>query len=88
MKIAELRAKSREELQTLVSDLKKERFNLRMQDSTGQLENRSRFRETRKTIARAMTVLNEKPVNPGAGRGSGQKKAEAKETKIKKTKKA
>lgn len=61
MKIAELRAKSKEELHALVMDLKKERFNLRMQEATGALENRSRFRETRLDIARAMTLINEKP---------------------------
>lgn len=68
MKIAELRAKSKEELKEIVLNSRKEQFNLRMQASTGQLENRSQFTVMRKTIARAMTLLNEKPgaVKPAA----------------------
>ena len=58
MKIAELRAKSKEELKELVVSLKKEQFNLRMQRATGALENQGRFKEARKTIARAKTLMN------------------------------
>lgn len=61
MKIAELRAKSKEELSELVLSLKKEQFNLRMQRATGALENQGRFKEMRRTIARANTLMNEKP---------------------------
>lgn len=61
MKIAELRAKTKEELKDLVLSLKKEQFNLRMQASTGALENKSRFKEVRRTIARAKTLLIEEP---------------------------
>jgi large subunit ribosomal protein L29 len=60
MKTSELRAKSKEELQEIVLSLKKEQFNLRMQAATGALENRSRFKEARRTIARAKTLMNEK----------------------------
>src|SRR5262245_29608603 len=66
MKIAELRAKSKEELGELVLSLKKEQFNLRMQRATGALENQGRFKDVRKTIARAHTILNEKG-NPHPG---------------------
>ncbi|MDE3059448.1 MAG: 50S ribosomal protein L29 [Pseudomonadota bacterium] len=58
MKIAELRAKSPEELKEMVLSLKKEQFNLRMQRATGALENQGRFREVRRTIAQAKTLLN------------------------------
>ena len=61
MKIAELRAKSKDELKELVLSLKKEQFNLRMQAATGALEGRSRFKEVRRTIARAKTLLVEEP---------------------------
>ncbi len=61
MKIAELRAKTKEELKDLVLSLKKEQFNLRMQASTGALENKGRFKEVRRTIARAKTLLIEEP---------------------------
>ena len=41
-------------------DLKKEQFNLRFQQATGQLEKSSRIREVRRAIARVQTVLREK----------------------------
>lgn len=66
MKIAELRAKSKDELKDLVVTLKKEQFNLRMQKTTGSLENASRIADVRKTIARAKTVMNEVPGNAAA----------------------
>lgn len=40
--------------------LKKEQFNLRFQQATGQLEKSSRMREVRRMIARTKTVLREK----------------------------
>ncbi|HWA00434.1 MAG TPA: 50S ribosomal protein L29 [Caulobacterales bacterium] len=43
-----------------VAKLKKEQFNLRFQQATGQLEKTSRVREVRRQIARAKTVLREK----------------------------
>ena len=49
-------ARLKEEL----SSLKKEQFNLRFQQATGQLEKSSRIREVRRAIARVQTVLREK----------------------------
>ena len=43
-----------------VGGLKKEQFNLRFQQATGQLEKTSRMREVRRQIARTKTVLREK----------------------------
>ena len=40
--------------------LKKEQFNLRFQQATGQLEKSSRMREVRRAVARVQTVLREK----------------------------
>ncbi len=59
MKMEELKGKSAEELNALVRDLKKERFNLRFQAATGELANAGRFREIRRTIARVLTVANQ-----------------------------
>ncbi|MDE3016563.1 MAG: 50S ribosomal protein L29 [Pseudomonadota bacterium] len=73
MKIAELRTKGKEELGDLVLSLKKEQFNLRMQRATGALEGQGRFKEARRTIARAKTLMNEKVPSPQrspGGRGS------------------
>jgi len=40
--------------------LKKELFDLRFKQATGQLENTARIRKVKKTIARMKTVLNER----------------------------
>lgn len=40
--------------------LKKEQFNLRFQQATGQLEKSSRIREVRRAVARVKTALSEK----------------------------
>jgi large subunit ribosomal protein L29 len=78
-KIAELRAKTKEELKDLVLGLKKEQFNLRMQDGAGALENKGRFKEVRRTIARAKTLMNEEPKQVKAK--AAPKKAPAKKAK-------
>jgi large subunit ribosomal protein L29 len=60
MKVQDLRAKTEDELKTQLTDLRKESFNLRFQRASGQLENSSRVREVRRTIARIKTILNER----------------------------
>ena len=56
MKTADNRAMSPDQMDDAVLSLKKERFNLRFQRATGQLENTSRLREARRDIARIKTV--------------------------------
>jgi len=56
MTTADIRAMSPEQMDDAVLNLKKERFNLRFQRATGQLENTSRLRETRRDIARIKTI--------------------------------
>jgi len=56
----DLRDLSSEELQAKAVDLKKEMFNLRVQQAMGQIENPMRLRALRKDIAKAKTVLKEK----------------------------
>jgi large subunit ribosomal protein L29 len=60
MKATELRQKTQTELGTVLDDLLKEQFNLRMQQGTGQLSRPSRMKEVRKDIARIKTLMNEK----------------------------
>jgi large subunit ribosomal protein L29 len=57
---SDIRAKTPDELKTLLVDLRKEQFNLRFQRATGQQENTSRVREVRRDIARVKTVLAER----------------------------
>lgn len=87
MKTAELRAKSKQELAELVLSLKKEQFNLRFQAATGALENIARFKEVRRTIARAKTLINEPEgavKAPKAKKEAAPKKAAVKKPKAKK----
>ena len=56
MKTADIRAMSSDQMDDAILNLKKERFNLRFQRATGQLENTSRLREARRDIARIKTV--------------------------------
>ena len=56
MKVADIRAMSSDQMDDAILNLKKERFNLRFQRATGQLENTSRLREARRDIARIKTV--------------------------------
>lgn len=56
----DLREKSAEQLREELVNLKKESFNLRFQQATGQLENNSRIRAVRRDAARVMTILNQK----------------------------
>ena len=60
MKMKDIKDKSMEELEGELENLKKESFNLRFQKAGGQLENTSRVRFVRRTIARILTVLNSK----------------------------
>jgi large subunit ribosomal protein L29 len=56
----DLRDLSSDELQTKAADLKKEMFNLRVQQAMGQIENPMRIRILRRDIAKTKTVLKEK----------------------------
>tara|TARA_B100000886_G_C20243680_1_gene415699 strand:+ start:520 stop:723 length:204 start_codon:yes stop_codon:yes gene_type:complete len=60
MKAIELREKTTDQLREELASLKKESFNLRFQQATGQLENTSRMRSAKRAAARVLTILNEK----------------------------
>ena len=62
IKINEIREKSTEELNKQLLDLKNELFNLRFQHAVNQLDNPQKIVETKKTIAKIMTVLREKEI--------------------------
>lgn len=59
MKASDLRQKKPEELQTLLLDLHREQFNLRMQKGSGQLSKPSQMKTVRREIARIKTILSE-----------------------------
>ena len=60
MKAAELRESTKEELAKKEQDLRRELFNLRFQQATGEIENPMRIRAIKKDIARVLTIANEK----------------------------
>ena len=56
----DVRAKTADELNTMLLDLRKEQFNLRFQRAIGQQESVSRVRQVRRQIARVKTIMAEK----------------------------
>ncbi len=60
MKTTDLVGKTEDELKDSLLALKKEKFNLRFQQASGQLENTARVRQVRRDIARIKTVLRTK----------------------------
>ena len=60
MNASELRDKTPDQLRDQLANLKKESFNLRFQQASGQLENTARMRAVKRDTARVKTVLNEK----------------------------
>ena len=59
MNAQELREKTPDQLREQLAILKKESFNLRFQQATGQLENTARMRAVKRDTARVLTVLNQ-----------------------------
>jgi large subunit ribosomal protein L29 len=61
MKIADVRAMTKDQRNDEILKLKKEQFNLRFQKATGQVENTARIRQIRRDIARLKTVQSQQP---------------------------
>ena len=59
-KIKDLRAKSVDELNEQLLTLKKESFNLRFQQASGELTNTNRRRQIRRETAQIKTILYER----------------------------
>lgn len=60
MKSRELRAKSDSDLLDLYEDKKEEMYMLRRDYVTGELKDTSRFKKTRRELARILTILRER----------------------------
>ena len=58
--IQKIRELSEAELEKKLQDLKEELFNLRFQHAINQLENPHKIADTKKDIARVMTIISEK----------------------------
>lgn len=59
MKTKEIHALSKSELETKLTELKDKLFKQKMQKSLGQSEHPYKIRETRKDIAKILTILSE-----------------------------
>ena len=62
MKASDVRVMTEDQLKDELLKLKKEQFNLRFQQATGQLENTVRQRQVRRDIARIQTIARQKRV--------------------------
>jgi large subunit ribosomal protein L29 len=60
MNVKEIKELTMEELDQQLQDIKKEQFNLKLQQVSGQLENPARVKELRRTVARIQTIQNQK----------------------------
>lgn len=60
MTIEDIRKLSDQDLAMKVYELKGELLNLRFQAKAGQLDNGGKIRQTRKDIARCLTVINQR----------------------------
>jgi len=63
VKTKDLRAMSLEELEAKLVENKKEQFNLRVQQATGQLQNTAQLAKVRKEVARINTLIAERKKN-------------------------
>ena len=63
MKASDLKELTVDELQTKLTELKEELFNLRFQLAVNQLENSSRIGAVKKDIARVSTILRQMELN-------------------------
>ncbi len=68
MKINEIRKLSTEELNTKISESKRELLDLRLKNATGALEKPSKIRELKKDVARMKTILNERNLEAGGNK--------------------
>jgi large subunit ribosomal protein L29 len=70
VKPSEIREMSNEELAEALLEAKEERFNLRFQVATNQLDNTARLTAVKKDIARILTVMRERELAPAAEAGA------------------
>ena len=59
MDVKEIKAMDDSKRATELEGLLREQFNLRMQNTTGQLANNAQLKQVRRNIARVKTVMNE-----------------------------
>ena len=63
MRAKEMRERSNEELEKMLSDAKGELFRLRLKNATHQLDKTGDIRKNRREVARIKTILNERVIS-------------------------
>jgi large subunit ribosomal protein L29 len=63
VKASDVHALSDQDLVQAVKDAREEAFNLRFRHATGELENTARLRESRRDLARLMTIARERGID-------------------------
>jgi large subunit ribosomal protein L29 len=63
VKVKDVRNLNDEQLVDQVREFREELFNLRFQNSTGELENTARLQEVRRSLARALTIARERALD-------------------------
>ena len=63
MKTKEVRNLDNDQLVEQVREFREELFNLRFRNSTGELENTARLGEAKRSLARALTIANERDID-------------------------
>ena len=66
MSADDVRGLSDDELSSKLLELKREQFNLRFQQASGQLEKTGRVREVRRDVARVLTTLQQRRAEKAA----------------------
>lgn len=74
MKTQDLRKKTEKELQDMVGTLKEKGQDLRFQLAAGKIKNTREIRSTKKSIARAQTILQEKRTKPSVAKEAVSRK--------------
>lgn len=75
MSVADLREMTHQELVDALAEAKEERFNLRFQVATNQLDNTARLNNVKKEIARIRTVMRERELAPAPVEASAEESA-------------
>jgi large subunit ribosomal protein L29 len=73
MKTEDIKVMTEDQLTDELAKLKKEQFNLRFQKATGQLENTTRVRTVRRSIAKIKTVQRQKAAGAATKAASAAK---------------
>jgi large subunit ribosomal protein L29 len=63
VKAKEVRNLDNHQLVDKVAEFREELFNLRFRNATGELENTARMREARKSLARTLTIADERGID-------------------------